>query len=412
MSKHPLLPVDEAIRRIGAAIKQLPVEFVPVAECGGHVLAAPLAAGLTQPPFDGSAMDGYAIRAEDAATLPATLTVIGESAAGSRFQGTVGLGDAVRIFTGAPLPAGADTVVMQENTDRDGDQLTIREGVEHGRHIRRAGIDFTKGETYLHQGTKLTAAHVSLIAAMNIPDVPVFRKPRVAFFATGNELVRPGETPGEDQIVSSNSAGLAALITELGGVPVDLGIARDNEDDLRRTAERGLDADLLISIGGASVGDHDLVQSVLGTMGLNVDFWKIAIRPGKPLIFGELKKVPFIGLPGNPVSALVCGHLFVRTAIEVLQGRKAVHPPLVPLVLEADLKANDSRRDYLRAQITVGTDGVWYAAPLNRQDSSLLTALATSHCLVMREVQAPAAQKGDPVFGLLLREPDLSTDYG
>lgn len=406
MSKTPLLPVDDAIARIGDAIKKLPIEFVPVAEAGGRVLAAPMTAALTQPPFDGSAMDGYAFRACDAATLPASLSVIGESAAGKGFEGIVGVGDAVRIFTGARLPAGADTIVMQENTDRDGGTVIIKEGVELGRHIRRAGGDFKEGESYLQEGTRLTAADVALIAAMNIPNVPVFRKPKVAFFATGNELVRPGDTPDKDQIVSSNSAGLMALITEFGGDPVDLGIARDTEESLREHAVRGLEADLLISIGGASVGDHDLVQSVLGTMGLEVDFWRIAMRPGKPLIFGQLKTVPFVGLPGNPVSALVCGYLFLRAAIEKLQGRTVSHPPMIPVTLNGTLDANETRRSYLRATLSVAPDGTWHASPVSQQDSSMLSALSSSHCLIMREIGAPAAKSGETVPIILLRFPD------
>jgi molybdopterin molybdotransferase len=406
MSKAPLLPVDDAIARIGDAVKKLPIEFLPVAQAGGRVLGAPMTATLTQPPFDGSAMDGYAIKAANAATLPATLSVIGESAAGKGFGGIVGVGDAVRIFTGAPLPSGADAVVMQENCDREGDKLIVKEGVELGRHIRLAGGDFKEGETYLQEGTRLTAADIALLAAMNIPNVPVFRKPKVAFFATGNELVRPGDVPGKDQIVSSNSAGLTALISEFGGEPIDLGIARDTEESLRDHAARGLEADLLISIGGASVGDHDLVQSVLGSMGLDVDFWRIAMRPGKPLIFGQLQEVPFIGLPGNPVSALVCGYLFLRAAIEKLQGRRAVHPPMLPVVLTQDMPANDSRRAYVRATLSVDANGRWAATPVNQQDSSMLSALSASHCLIMREIGAQPAKTGDILPAILLRVPD------
>jgi len=406
MTNTPLLPVEDAIARIGDAIKKLPIEFVPVADSGGRVLAAPMIAALTQPPFDCSAMDGYAFRANDATTLPASLTVIGESAAGKGFEGTVGVGDVVRIFTGARVPTGADTVVMQENTDRDGDTLIIKEGVELGRHIRAAGGDFIQGDSYLHEGKRLSSADVALIAAMNVPNVPVFRKPKVAFFATGNELVRPGDTPGKDQIVSSNSAGLKALIEEFGGEPIDLGIARDSEESLREHATRGLDADLLISIGGASVGDHDLVQSVLGSMGLDVNFWRIAMRPGKPLIFGRLKDVPFIGLPGNPVSALVCGQLYVRAAIEKLLGRAAVHPPMMTATVSSELDANSTRRSYLRARLSKGAEGAWVATPVNQQDSSMLSALSSSHCLIMREIDAPAAPTGSAVPIVLLRMPD------
>ena len=241
---------------------------------------------------------------------------------------------------------------------------------------------------------------------MNIPNVPVFRKPRVAFFATGNELVRPGEVPEKDQIVSSNSAGLKALIEEFGGEPIDLGIARDDEESLRDHATRGLDADLLISIGGASVGDHDLVQSVLGSMGLDVNFWRIAMRPGKPLIFGQLQQIPFLGLPGNPVSALVCGYLYMRAAMEKLQGRKACHPPMLPVVLKGDLPANETRRGYVRASLSIDPEGRWLASPHSQQDSSMLSALSASHCLLMREIGADAAKSGDTLPAILLRLPD------
>lgn len=409
MSAAPLLPVEDAIARIGSTIAPLAAEQVSVSEAGGRILAETLTARRTHPPFDGSAMDGYAVRRADTISVPARLSVVGESAAGGSFDETLGENEAVRIFTGAPLPAGADTIVIQEDTKRDGDIVTVKEAPKPGQHIRRAGIDFTEGDRFFKIGRQLSATDVSLAAAMNIPNLAVVRKPRVAFFATGDELVLPGETPGPNQIVSSNSAGLSALITELGGLPVDLGIARDNEASIKDCAERAQDSDFLVTVGGASVGDHDLVQPVLTTMGLSVDFWRIAMRPGKPLMFGDFNGTPFLGLPGNPVSALVCGHLFLRAAIAARQGAPALHPALVPVTLATDLRENDKRQDYLRAQLQI-VDGAWIATPLNRQDSSMLSALSRSHCLLVRPPHAPAAQIGDTCPAVLLRAPDLSTD--
>ncbi len=409
MSAAPLLPVDGAIARIGSAISPLSTEHVAVSNAGGRILAESLTARRTHPPFDGSAMDGYAVRLADTVSIPTRLSVVGESAAGRSFDKTLRKNEAVRIFTGAPLPAGADTIVIQEDTKRDGDTIIIKEAPKPGQHIRRAGIDFSEGDSFFAAGRLLSASDVALAAAMNIPELSVFKKPRIAFFATGDELVLPGETPGPNQIVSSNSPGLSALITELGGIPVDLGIARDNEASIREYTERAQDADILVTVGGASVGDHDLVQPVLTSMGLNVDFWRIAMRPGKPLMFGDFNETPFLGLPGNPVSALVCGHLFLRAAISARQGARATHPPLVPVTLGADLRENDKRQDYLRATIQI-VDGVWTATPLNRQDSSMLSALSRSHCLLVRPPLASAAQTGDICPAVLLRAPDLSTD--
>ncbi|MCE7997776.1 MAG: molybdopterin molybdotransferase MoeA [Rhodobiaceae bacterium] len=409
MSAAPLLPVDDAIARIGSAIVPLATEQVSVSDAGGRVLAEPLTARRTHPPFDGSAMDGYAVRQTDAVDVPARLTVVGESAAGGSFDGTLGAKEAVRIFTGAPLPAGADTIVIQEDTERDGDTVIVKEAPKPDQHIRRAGIDFTEGEQFFKAGRRLSASDVALAAAMNIPDLSVFKKPRVAFFATGDELVLPGETPGPNQIVSSNSPGLSALIKELGGIPVDLGIARDNEASIRACAERAAEADILVTVGGASVGDHDLVQPVLTSLGLSVDFWRIAMRPGKPLMFGDFNGTPFLGLPGNPVSALVCGHLFLQAAIAARQGAKAAHPALVPVTLATGLRENDKRQDYLRATLEI-VNGAWTATPLNRQDSSMLSALSRSHCLLVRPPHAPAAESGDACPAVLLRAPDLSTD--
>ncbi|MBG54057.1 MAG: molybdopterin molybdenumtransferase MoeA [Rhodobiaceae bacterium] len=410
MSSTSLLPVEDAIARIADACPSLPTEMVPLADAGGRVLAAPLTATRTQPPFDGSAMDGYAVRFADVATVPVTLPVVGTSAAGSAFNNQLATGQAARIFTGAPVPSGADSVVIQENTTREGDNVTILVAPREGQNIRRAGGDFRDGDCYLSAGRVLSNSDIALAAAMNIPKLSVYRRPRVAFFATGDELVLPGETPGPDQIISSNSAGLSILIRELGGEPVDLGIARDTEESIRAHATRGLDADILLTIGGASVGDYDLVQPVLKSMGLEMDFWKIAMRPGKPLMFGKLGTLPFIGLPGNPVSALICAQLFLRAAIDASRGRPAAHPVLQPVFAGTDLKENDQRQDYLRAKLRLTSGGAWAATPFPVQDSSLLTTLSASDCLIVRTPHAPAVSAGEIVPALILRTPNLSTE--
>ncbi len=410
MSNTPLLPVDQAIARIGAAVAPLQTELVSIADAGGRVLAEALTARRTQPPFDASAMDGYAVRAEDLKVVPCSVNVVGEAAAGGAYDTALTPGQAVRIFTGAPVPAGADSIVIQENTKRDGDTVLVQKSPTLGQHIRTAGIDFNEGDTYFARGYRLAAADIALAAAMNVGELPVFKRPRVAFFATGDELVQPGETPGPNQIVNSNGPGLAALIRELGGEPVDLGIARDTEASIQDCVKRAHDADILVTLGGVSVGDHDLIQPVLRSMGLEIDFWRIAMRPGKPLMFGMLGDLPFLGLPGNPVATLVCGHLFLRAAMDACQGRAAQHPPLVPVVLGSDLPANQARQDYIRARLTVATDGTWEAHPFSRQDSSMLSSLAQSQCLIVRVPNVPASDAGTPVLVHLLKAPDLSTD--
>lgn len=388
-----LLPVADAIEKIGTAITPLEAERVSLTEAGHRVLARDLAALRTQPPFDASAMDGYALKAEDAARVPAELKVIGEAPAGRAFEGKVRSGEAVRIFTGGPLPEGADTIVIQEDTERSGDTLRILEAALPGKHIRRAGLDFREGETVLKKGALLGPAALSLAAAANHTALDVYRRPRVAFFATGDELVPPGETPGPSQIVASTGAGLAALIRRCGGVPLDLGIARDNRESLLEKAEAAQEADMVVTLGGASVGEHDLVQDVLGEAGLDVAFWRIAMRPGKPLMFGALKDKPFLGLPGNPVSALVCAELFLSAALMRLQGRQAAHPRLLPARLAVPLKANDTRQDYIRAALEE-EDGEWRAKPLSVQDSSMLSGLARAGCLIVRPPHAAAAETG------------------
>ncbi len=391
-----MISVEEALRRIVAPCPLMPAESVSLGEAAGRVLAADVAARRTQPPFDASAMDGYAVRHEDTGTVPATLRVIGHAPAGGAFGDAVGPGQAVRIFTGGPVPAGADAVVLQEDTDADGDAVTVRETAAPGQHIRRAGIDFSRGDVLLKAGRPLAPPAVGLLAAMNIPWVDVRRRPVVALLATGDELVRPGEPIGPDQIVSSNSVALKALVERHGGRAVDLGIARDDAASLTALAAGARGADILVTIGGASVGEHDLVKRVLGDAGLEIDFWKIALRPGKPLIFGRMGGALMLGLPGNPVSAMVCGMLFLVPMIRAMLGVAPAELPREQAVLGCDLPANKDRQDYMRAALDRG-GGLPVATPFRRQDSSMVSLFATAGALVVRPPHAPASQAGDIV---------------
>lgn len=397
-----MIPVAEAIARVRTAFAPTGAEFVGLADAGGRVLAADQAARRTQPPVAVSAMDGWAVRAVDVGTAPTTLAVIGQSAAGHGFAGRVGPGQAVRIFTGAPVPDGSDSIILQEDATADGDRVTFREAARPNRHIRGAGIDFTAGQVGLTAGTLLDARGVALAAAMNIPALPVHRRPRVAILATGDELVRPGDALGPNQIVSSNSYGVAALVRAAGGDAIDLGIAPDRPEELAAMAAGAAGCDLLVTLGGASVGDHDLVQQVLAGGGARLDFWKIAMRPGKPLMFGRLANgIPLLGLPGNPVSALVCALLFLRPALNALLGRPD-HDLTERLALGRALPENDQRQDYLRAAIEL-REGVRVVMPFEKQDSSMLSTLAAADGLVIREPHAPAAPVG--TFVDILRFP-------
>ena len=389
-----LLPVDEARARVMAAFSALPAEQVSVADALGRVLAEDVRARVTQPPAAISAMDGYAVRAADVAAPPTTLTVIGEAPAGGACDKTVGAGQAVRIFTGGPLPDGADAIVIQEDTEAGDGVVTVKVAVAEGNYIRPAGLDFTAGDVGLTAGRRITARDVGLAAAMNVPWLAVHRRPRVALLATGDEIVRPGDPIGPNQIVSSNTLALAALVKEAGGDATDLGFARDNEDSLRRMAAGAERADVLVTSGGASVGDHDLVQEVLGKEGLELDFWRIAMRPGKPLLFGRIRGTPLIGVPGNPVSSLVCGLLFLKPAIDVMLGLAATETPAETALLGRDLGANDQRQDYLRARLERRDDGELVATPFEKQDSSMLSSLVAAGCLVVRAPHAPPAEAG------------------
>ncbi|CAA7615173.1 gephyrin-like molybdotransferase Glp [Magnetospirillum sp. UT-4] len=391
-----MIAVEVARARVLAGLKPLPAEQVALPDALGRVLAADIAARIDNPPVAVSAMDGYALRAADLAAAPATLTVTGESAAGRAATVAVGPGEAVRIFTGAPVPAGADTVVIQEDTSRDGDRVTVAATQAAGRHIRAAGADFATGQPLLTAGTLVGARHLGLAAAMNIPWLPVRRRPRVAVISTGDEIVMPGEPLAGTQIVSSNGPALCALIAGCGGQPVHLGIARDSRDSLSAMVAAAAGCDLLVTSGGASVGDYDLVRDVLSEQGLELDFWKIAMRPGKPLMFGRLKHVPVLGLPGNPVSAMVGAYLFLVPMLNALSGL-AAETPLASAILGAAVGANDARQDHLRATLSRDAGGALVATPLAFQDSAALSGLAAAGCLIVRPPHAPPAKAGECV---------------
>jgi molybdopterin molybdotransferase len=397
-----VISVEEARRRLLAPLAPLGAEQVSLSDALGRVLAEDVAARRTQPPFAASAMDGYAVRAADVARVPARLKVVGSVPAGQAYAGTVGSGEAVRIFTGAPVPAGADAIVIQEDTERDGDIVTVREGATAGTYVRPAGLDFREGDIGLRAGRRLSARDVGLAAAMNRPWLLVRRQPRVAILPTGDEVVMPGDPVGPNQIVSSNGLALAALITQCGGIPVQLPIAPDDSSALQRIAAGAAGADFLVTTGGASVGDHDLVREALQASGLTLDFWKIAMRPGKPLMVGRYRDTPMMGLPGNPVSTLVCGLLFLKPAIERLLGLTTDEMPAARARLTQKLPANDRRQDYLRAKLSRAADGTFEVRPFDRQDSSMMSALAHSDCLIVRPPLAAAAASGDSVEIILL----------
>lgn len=391
-----MISVAQALATITDAMKPMETETVALDDALGRVLATDATANITQPPVAVSAMDGYAVMASDVATAPTDLTVIGESAAGHGFDKTVNAGETVRIFTGAPVPQGADTIVIQEVTDRDGDRITIKKIPRPGQYVRAVGLDFKKGDALLIAPKRLSARDLGLAAAMNTPTLNVFKKPRVALLATGDELVMPGETPGPGQIISSNTILLAAYVSAMGGEPVNLGIAKDDEDSLRAMVKGAAGTDLLITIGGASVGDHDLVRKVLGEEGLNLTFYKVAMRPGKPLIFGALGGTPVLGLPGNPVSVGVTSVLFLKPAIETMLGL-APETELETAKIGCDLPENDQRQDYLRAALSFDKNGNLTATTFGKQDSSMMAMFTKADCLVIRAPHAGAIKKGDSV---------------
>jgi molybdopterin molybdotransferase len=400
------MPVADALAAILAGAEPLGEEMVALDAAYHRVLARDVAALRTQPPQAMSAMDGYAVRAADAARIKARLKVIGEVAAGRPFDRALGPGEAARIFTGGVIPDGADAVVIQEDTVVDGSHVTVTEAAVAGRHIRPAGVDFRKGDVLLKAGSRLTDRDLSLAASMNYPELPVRRRPKVALLATGDELVMPGITPGPGQIVYSNGYALRALARTEGADTIDLGIAADTLESttagIRRARDSG--ADILVTTGGASVGDHDLVQQSLKAEGVNIAFWKIAMRPGKPMMHGRLGAMRVIGVPGNPVSSYVCTLLFVVPLIRALLGRKTIQHARESALLGRDVGANDVREDYLRARIERRADGTLVATPVDHQDSSLLGNLSAARALVIRAPFAPAAKAGSPCEILRLPE--------
>lgn len=392
-----LLPVAEALARVLADIPPPAEEIVPITEAAGRVLTRDLAAQLTQPPFAASAMDGYAVFGEGPADVGDRWTVVGEAAAGRGFAGNVSPGEAVRIFTGAPVPAGCGTVVIQEDVSRTGDTIIAIDATEAGANIRPPGNDFHEGDVLLQRGRRLDAHTLTLAAAMGYGEVPVARRPVVAILATGDELVPPGTRPGLDQIVSSNPVGLAALVTQAGGLARPLGIAPDDMDVLAARIADARDADVLVTIGGASVGDHDLVGPALKAQGLDLAFWKIALRPGKPLMFGRLGATRVLGLPGNPVSALITGRVFLEPLIRALLGETSQQRAGETAILTQPLEANGPRLHLMRATLGRTETGALAVTPLPSQDSSLLSALARADCLIRREPGAAASNAGDVV---------------
>ena len=377
-----MITVEAARARILAGLGRTGVESVPLGQGLGRVLAVTVRASLAQPPADVSA--------------EARLRVIGAAPAGHPFAGAVGQGEAVRLFTGSFVPAGADTVLIQENATAADGFITVNEACTPGRHIRRAGGDFAVDEVLLEPGKRLSARDIALAAAANHPWLGVYRRPRIAVLATGNELSLPGEAVGPGGIVNCNGPGLAAFVTACGGEPLLLPVAGDSLAAIAEAADAARGADMLLTIGGASVGDYDLVAPGLAAQGFVLDFWKIAMRPGKPLMFGAMGGLPVLGLPGNPVSAFVCARLFLRPAVEFCSGLPGAAPVLEPAVLGAALKPNDAREDFLRATLT-HERGVLVATPFAAQDSSMLKVLARADALIRRPPGQGALAVGDAV---------------
>jgi molybdopterin molybdotransferase len=391
-----LLPVDEAKARIISDVLPLPAEEVPLSQTLGRVLARDVKAKRDQPPFRASAMDGYAVRLADIEKVPIRLKLVGTAHAGHAYTRTVSAGEAVRIFTGAPVPKGADTVVIQENTTAEAKTVIIDQAPRLGAHVRAQGLDFRKGDTLLKAGRILQPRDLGLAASMNAAKLHVRRKPRVAILATGDELVQPGQNPGMSQIISSNNYMLAAFVARFGGEPVDIGVVRDDLRATVRAIAKAEGADVLVTSGGASVGDRDFVQEALKKAGIDIEFWKIAIRPGKPLMFAKRGRQRILGLPGNPVSTIVCARIFLKPLIDGLLGLPEENP-LCEALLDAPLKMNDNRQDYMRAGLQLDGIGRLVASPFPVQDSSMQRTMAEAGCLIVRPPYAPALEAGSVV---------------
>ncbi len=397
-----LLAVPEVRARTLALVEPVGTEIVALTGAAGRVLAEDIIAQRTQPPFPASAMDGYALRNAEARP-DAVFTLVGEAAAGTPFTGTIAAKECVRIFTGGGVPEDLDRVIIQEDVIRDGDRITLGDNLDPQLYVRRAGLDFEEGTTLLSAPRRLTPEDIALIAAAGVPLITVYRKPRVALLATGDELVLPGEATGPGGIISSNNFGLAALVESLGAVAEILPIAADSEESLRRLARMGAQADLLVTLGGASVGEHDLIRPALKDIGLTLDLYKIAMRPGKPFMAGRLGETPMLGLPGNPVSAMVCGRLFLEPVIRALSGLPAGAPETITATLATDLGTNGPREHYMRARVDRDETGTLLCTPFDSQDSSRLSLLSQANALAIRPVSAPPAQAGDPIQVILLR---------
>lgn len=393
-----MIPLLEAIARVHGQLRALDSETVGLAEAAGRVLAAPVRAQLTQPPFDASAMDGYAVRSGDLGGNPVTLPLAGEAAAGHAFDQPIQPRTAVRISTGAPLPEGADQVVIQENTDRRGDRITLRDAPSPMRHVRPRGGDFETGQTLLETGDGLTPSRLALATASGASWLDVVRQPRIGVLATGDELVPPGAPPGPGQIINTNAPAIMGLLAQWGAIPVDMGIARDTPEAVRSALDAARDHDLLVTIGGASVGDHDHLRHVFAEMGGTLHFEKIALKPGKPTWFGHLPDLPVLGLPGNPVSALVVAELVLRPAVETLLGERP-RPRLRRALLSADLPANGARETWIRGRFDPETGGV---RPAGSQDSGMISALARAELLIPRAIEAPRIAAGELIEILVL----------
>ena len=378
-----MISVDEALGHIFDLVTPLGTETVPLREAANRVLAAPITATRNQPPFRASVMDGYAVAGDHPA-----YEVVGESAAGHAFDGDIAEAQAVRIFTGAPLPESATRVIIQEDVTRNGNRITVADGADTQPYIREIGIDFRVGDQ-IAAPRRLTPADLALAASMNVGEVAVARRPSVALIATGDELVMPGEDPGPDQIIASNAFGLAAIAEAEGASARLLPVARDNRASLEAAFGLAEGADLIVTIGGASVGDHDIVGEVAAELGMDRSFYKVAMRPGKPLMAGRIGDAPLVGLPGNPVSSMVCGHIFLRPMLCAMQGLPAERIPHRTAPLAAPLSANGPREHYMRAHF----DGAALTAA-ERQDSSLLSVLARANALVIRPPHGPAIEAG------------------
>ena len=393
-----MIQVDEALKQILDSIAKIGDEDISIANALGRILAEDLISRVDHPPNRVSSMDGYAARSDDLnLSPPVKLRQVGESSAGNGFNGLLNDGETIRIFTGARIPENADTIIIQENTIKEKDHILIQKTEVSGKYVRQSGLDFKKGEVLIKSGTRLNFRNIALIAAMNIPWIKVTKKPRIAVFSSGSELVYPGDEIGVDQIISSNSLGLSALIEASGGSPINLGIARDDIDVIRKKLSNIINADLLVTIGGASVGDYDLIRKILGEKKNKIKISRVAMRPGKPLIFGNIQGMPMLGLPGNPVSAGVTAMLFLVPTINKLLGSDNYKHPIESAVTALNLEENDSRQDYLRAKLNIEKTGKLSVTPFNYQDSSMLLNFAKADCLIIRPPFAKALKKGSQV---------------